>query len=468
MIEVRQTIEGHRSRVWRLRSTDECGPGGNFEWTTQWPRNIIRNATALDLLEIGKALHMADRTVRRSFRLGQRTRRLTVRIPVIDPVTWRRQSSLLEELAGFASADDWKLELTQSPKRPPKGAVPPASYRSVVALFSGGLDSLCGAAHLAQNDEAPLFVSHSPPGRSNNLRLIRGVWEEFRKEPFPEEQCVVFRLEIRERNAAGRRAMFQEHSRRTRPFFFLALACATAVDRGIPAVQMSENGALGLSLPIRADAYGAMCSRQAHEFLLRGFARLLGSVAPRTGGWRVFNPFAEMTKGEACLLLKGAGRLAKKAVSCEYVGRQAAFLRWWKERHPRAARQMGDGPQCGLCVPCLIRRAALFRASIPDPSHSYFFDARRVARSVSGERTYLGTTDEESPSVYRVGSEHVFFLRRFLEQCARSDEVEFSLQYMPELRFMLNPGCDISAKLRSCHRLIRKLKKEMTQFLDSR
>jgi hypothetical protein len=344
-----------------------------------------------------------------------------------------------------------------------------SSGRSTVALFSGGLDSLCGVAYLAQTRERPIFVSHSPPGRANNLRLIQGVWSELCNESFPEEQCAAFRLEIRERNRAGRRSMFQEHSRRTRPFFFLALACAIAVDQDVPVVQMSENGALGLSLPIRADAYGAMCSRQAHEFLLRGFSELLNSVAPRTGGWRVSNPFAEMTKGEACRVLKKAGKLAKYAISCEYVGRQAAFLRFWKRKHSRWARRIGDGPQCGLCVPCLIRRAALFSASIPDPTQSYFFDARRAMRSqTSGRGTYLQTREGDSPAVYRTGADHVFFLRRFCEQALRLDTVEFSLRYMPELRFSLNPGCDINGELRTYHALIKRLAGEMIQFLDSR
>src|SRR2546426_5082404 len=40
--------------------------------------------------------------------------------------------------------------------------------------------------------------------------------------------------------------LFPEPSRRTRPFFFFSLGCAVAMDVGASAVQISENGALGL------------------------------------------------------------------------------------------------------------------------------------------------------------------------------------------------------------------------------
>jgi hypothetical protein len=466
MIRVSAFREDHGKKVCSLASTKEVGAHGNFEWSIHSPGHSFLNPLALDLLEIGKSLHMADRMFRRSFRLGQRTRKLAVRIPVIDPRLWRREAALLEYLAGFSSADIWRLEFVQAAKRPVRRQSNDNSGRSVVALFSGGLDSLCGVAHLAQTAETPIFVSHSPPGRINNLLLIRGVWNEFRREYLTEEQCITFRLEIRERDRTKRRSMFQEHSRRTRPVFFLALACAVAIEHGIPAVQMSENGALGLSLPLRADAHGAMCSRQAHEVLLRGFARLLNSVAPRTGEWQVLNPFARMTKGEACGLLKGAGRLAKDAISCEYVGRQAAFLRFWKKTHRRVAHRIGDGPQCGLCVPCLIRRAALFKASIPDPDRLYFFDAHRVTNT---NKTYgYLAFGQEGPPIFRVAAEHVFFMRRFCDEALRLDEVEFSLKYMPELRFSVDPDCDINGSLRLRRNLIKRLAKEMLQFLDSR
>jgi hypothetical protein len=470
MIEVGESTATCSPNVYRLRSTAESAVRGNFEWTVHWPENLITDALALDLLEIAKSVHMADRMFRRSFRLGQRARSILVRVAVRNPTVWKRERRLLERLAGFATADNWRLDFCRSrAKRSRPRATRRSSIFSVVALFSGGLDSLCGAAYLAQKGEVPLFVSHSPPGRDHNRSLIRGVWKQFRKEDISAGQCVSFRLELRERDQGGHRRMFQEPSRRSRPFFFLALACAVAIEQGIPCVQMSENGALGLSLPIRADAYGAMCSRQAHEFLLRGFSELLNSVAPSAGAWRVYNPFVRMTKGDACDLLRGAAYLAKDAISCEYVGRQAAYARFWKRKHPRAGAKMGEGPQCGICVPCLIRRAALAKAGVPDSNREYFFDARRVRDwDERRPRPYLGLGSRIHLPIYRVAAEHVFHMRRFCEELLKLDCAGFAIKYMPELRFSLVRDRDSGRQLTENYVLMRKLAREMLEFLDAK
>src|SRR5262249_6349264 len=95
-----------------LRSTLESQKRPNFEWTIYWPGQQIYDSTALDLLEIAKGIHMADRMFRRRLRLGERTRMIVVRIPVEQPGLWKRVSSDIEELARFASTDCWKLEFT--------------------------------------------------------------------------------------------------------------------------------------------------------------------------------------------------------------------------------------------------------------------------------------------------------------------------------------------------------------------
>lgn len=465
-------VECHPARTvsYRVRSTIESCTRGNFEWTVHWPGQEIEDPIALDLLEIAKGIHLADRMFRRSSRLGQRTREIIVRVPVRQPGLWKREVLHLESLVRFTSVDNWRLEFTHAPqleKRKPSKK--PRSASSVVALFSGGLDSLCGAAYLAAlRNENPIFVSHSPPGQENNLRLIQGVWKAHGRVPVSPDQCVTFRLKVRERDTQGLRSMFQEHSRRTRPFFFLALACAVAVDQQIPAVQMSENGALGMSLPMRADAYGAQCTRQAHIHMLQGFAELLNRIIPLPHGWRIYNPFEDMTKGEACQLLKKASPLSKDAISCEYVGHQAAFLRSWIDKHPAARARFGKGPQCGICTPCLIRRAALYRAGISDPDERYFFNACRVLYKGEMLRaSYLAGDHQHHPPLYEAASPQVFFIRRFCDAVRSMSDFEFAIQYFPELRYLADTDEHAILKLRQCHHLIKKLASETIQFLDS-
>lgn len=454
---------------YRLRSLSESRAGGVYQWTVRWPGWEMTDPLALDLLEISKAVFLADRAVRRSLNFGQRTREFHLRIPVRRVAVWRRAKALLESLARFASTDVWKLEFrpAESRRQSRQQRKRAESTATVVALFSGGLDSLCGAAYLARAGQNPIFVSHSPPGRETCSSLVERTFAAFERGELRDDQCVTFRLEVRERERDGRRSMFQEPTRRTRPFFFLSLACSVALDTRVTTVQMSENGAFALSLPIRADAYGALCSRQAHAFLLHGFKELLNLVSPCAAGWMVYNPFEQMTKGEACQLLDRASYLACEAVSCEYVGRQAASLWAWKKKHPVLAGGVGKGPQCGVCLPCLVRRAALHKAHIPDPADAYFFDARKVHKWDVLSRSPSQRDAGRHPPLYYVAAPHVYHVRHFCERLRSMTPHQFAMQYLPELRLPQTPDSHSDEALRQRYHLVLCFANELQEFLDS-
>ncbi len=474
-IEIRAR-NGTDTVTYRLRRLSHAKKMGNYEWSASWPGHAITNPTAYDMLEIGKAIHLSDRAVRRSLRYGRRTREIHLSIPVLQPRLWRPATPLLESLARFASADIWKIEFTplaghDCPKSPKF-----ESKTGVVALFSGGLDSLCGAAYLAKTCAQPIFVTHSPPGRDSSVSLLQDVWRAFGRKELEAESFVTFRLRGRERNRKGVRSMFQEPTRRTRPFFFLTLACAVALESGVSTIQMSENGAFALSLPIRADAHGALCSRQAHANLLFGFQDLLQTVAPWLGEVRIVNPFAELTKGEECARYLGnAAALVHRAVSCEYVGRQAAFLRAWKKKHPMLASQfgLGVGPQCGVCLPCLVRRAALYknRHQVSDLDDLYFFDARRVRDwdpSTQARNGYvLSANPNNRPPLYDAAAAHVYHVRQFCARVLQMDKRSFAMQYLPELRLPQLPEFYSEQAVESHYDLVRRFAKELLQFLNA-
>jgi hypothetical protein len=241
-----------------------------------------------DFLRVGRAVHLADRLVRRGVRLNGNLRRIDVEIRVAEPKKWRRIAALLEELAEFATGgDSWSLSFGGGATDDVRSGIDKAREAfepTSVALFSGGLDSLCGAAWLAsQQDSRPLFVTHSPPGREAVHQLVQDVFRAFGRQ-LPAGACVDYRLELREASRSGSRSMFQEASRRTRPIFYLAIASATAIAHEVSTVQMIENGALALSLPHRADAHGPSIARQAHTFLLAGFQTLLRELVRRCLG----------------------------------------------------------------------------------------------------------------------------------------------------------------------------------------
>jgi len=120
---------------------------------------------ARDLSRIGQAAFLADRAFRRGQRLGQRTRDLRVVVPVEDTKLWSSLAEPITGLAGFVSQDRWQFEFVrQRTVAEGKRVSPRVSANACISLFSGGLDSLCGAAAAMRRGDTPIFVTHAPPG----------------------------------------------------------------------------------------------------------------------------------------------------------------------------------------------------------------------------------------------------------------------------------------------------------------
>src|SRR6266852_4394165 len=100
MIRVRGFGAGHEYSE-ALRPIGSRRGFGNFEWTTELAGLPTRSPVAADLLRVGRAVHLADRLVRRGVSISRNLRRIDVQVTVAEPVKWRRMASLLEELAEF-------------------------------------------------------------------------------------------------------------------------------------------------------------------------------------------------------------------------------------------------------------------------------------------------------------------------------------------------------------------------------
>lgn len=460
MIEIHQYLE-RDSKKYKLRERLDS-ERGHYTWNYHTTFGDLTNPLALDLLEIAKGVFLADRAFRRSLRLGGQTRRISVVIPVRKVGVWSAAARLVEDITRFVSSDEWHIRFTKlrAAPRPPRPARATIDPQSVVALFSGGLDSLCGAAYLYASNCHPVFVTHSPPGQERTKQLLFDLADKLGKSELTNEtQFASFRLFPIERNEAGVRKMFQEPSRRTRPFFFLALAGAVALDLGLQKIQMSENGALAVNLPVRKDAYGARCARQAHAKALREFQLLLRTVSADSRELCVTNPFEEMTKGDASRLLGSARSLARRSVSCEYVGKQAATLRAWINGHKRASVNIGSGPQCGLCIPCIVRRAALKAAGVADANSEYFFDARRVRFGKGHKKQFPGVP------LFSFISPNVYSMRQFSRQLIDLSFRDFVIDYFPELRLTIGNVEQFSGRCKRVYELEQEFGREIIEFL---
>lgn len=449
-------IEIHCEGQGALRIRPKTQTGGNYESSIYFSseNQSLTSPVARDLLRVGQAGFLADRAFRRGTVMGQRTRRLTVVLPVEEPNRWSNVSGLIGQLAEFASQDYWQFEFKPLRKTRAQKLRPPlmAPDNASINLFSNGLDSLCGAAAAFRRREVPILVSHSPPGVQLVRSRIAALAEALGYRGV-EPKFVNIRFRASDRDRYGRRNMFPERSRRTRPMLFLSMAGAVALELGIPKIHVNENGVLAINLPFESHLHGANASRHAHPETLRRFELLLSALWPFSSQPSVSNPFSQLTKAEEIRHLRKAKDLAERTITCEYAGQQMAMLiNWLKGTRGRyrVARE------CGLCMPCLVRRCAMESAGLFETEGHYVFDVRRTLKK---QKAY-----QDAP-LFRVVRDNIKTLYAFSRKIDRMKKSEFALAYLSDLSLLPASLEDIGETTRSAYRLYQRFAREIIDFI---
>ena len=214
-----------------------------------------------------------------------------------------------------------------------------------MCLFSGGLDSAIGVIDLLKDDRKPLLVSHAYKGDRTHQTIIvekiSGRYSHFAVNANP--VAVV-----------GEK---RDITMRTRSCNFLAFAAlaASAVQtvNQLPRVELfvPENGFISLNAPLTTRRIGSLSTRTTHPYFLSLVQEIFDTVGIPC---LIKNPYQFMTKGEMVLGCKDQQLLKQiigKTVSCSH----------WKRANQ----------QCGYCVPCSIRRAALHAGGNSDDGYQY-------------------------------------------------------------------------------------------------
>jgi 7-cyano-7-deazaguanine synthase in queuosine biosynthesis len=230
---------------------------------------------------------------------------------------------------------EWTLNFEAAENAPvPEQQAVDDSGVSAVALFSGGLDSTCGASILTN------------PKRTRLVGFYTGqktLQEELAKK-LNLSPPVQWTWSPRPPKGRGVSYFY-------RSFLFLALAAVTAESWGARKILQFENGILALAIPPSAN-YRMTCHAhpKLHQFACELFSSLFG------GTWKVENPFQMNTKRECYAAMadavgKGpATELASMTQTC------------WAYRSPRVrGGKKRPGVSCGVCVPCIVRRTAVFQ-----------------------------------------------------------------------------------------------------------
>lgn len=341
-------------------------------------------ARVLDFLTISLAVTAADTFVLRKNADDGWCRVIHLDLPVSDVKFWLSQKELLEKTLNFLSGDIWKFtfieesydfKINTSPRKNFKKI--PIKAHDCVCLFSGGLDSAIGAIDLLSVGKDPLLVSHGYKGDKSHQMRIKSSLDDFFGGSIG--HLILNAHPVTAKSGCRDR----EITMRTRSLSFLAfgLLGAAAVQAFISpfgakdslAVEkdhsqaskrmklyVPENGFISINPPLTRRRIGSHSTRTTHPQFLTGIQELFD----RAGfSCEIENPCAFKTKGEMmqlCRRPKLLENILKETVSCSH----------WKR-----SRQ-----QCGICLPCLIRRCSInsyghttFDAtySYPDISHAF-------------------------------------------------------------------------------------------------
>lgn len=316
------------------------------------------SARAWDLAALAMAVTAADRHVNRlAVSEDGWTRALRIDVAVTDPELWCTLSPLVERMLSFLTGDIWTVGFVADGLQPspPKPAVK-ARSETCVSLLSGGLDSLIGAIDLSAKGERPIFVSNRVRGDCRRQRY-------FALQVGAGDSVVAL-------NHNARTGKNPEISQRPRSLAFIAFGvlAATTLDRYIDGAEVDlhvpENGFISLNVPLTRLRSGSLSTRTTHPVFIRDMQELLVKLGLRV---RLRNEYALKTKGEmmaGCSNPSLLAKLAPQSMSCGRSSRPAGLAQK-PYRH------------CGRCLPCLVRRAAIFYhgKSISSDTTPYAFPA---------------------------------------------------------------------------------------------
>jgi 7-cyano-7-deazaguanine synthase in queuosine biosynthesis len=333
-----------------------------------------------DLLDVALATYVADRLsprvgVRKSRRLRNWKRVIHLTVSVRRLEIWKR-SDVVESLAHvlqFFTDDVWQLNFVR--RRAPGRLSETQNYLFAnplpkpvgVALFSGGLDSFCGAVQQMSecSRHSFAFVSGVTNSRQRfeQREQIKAISREVGRQVC--HVTIPFGLKWHGKSSRG---FGEEASQRTRGFLFLTLGAVTAIAAGASELSIFENGIGAINLPYDASQVGSFNSRAVHPLALLRMGEFLTTLRGKEFVFQ--SPFLFQTKGEMCChpTVQSLSAYIPRTFSCDGF--------------PVHARKK---PQCGSCTSCLLRRLSLQSAGLSkfDPANGYVADLSNSKSKVS-------------------------------------------------------------------------------------
>lgn len=307
-----------------------------------------------DMVWLATTIFLADRTTIRNKGWG---RDLRVSVPTSNADLWNCVRDEVEEMLCFLTSDEWHVTFTAGnldfapPDR--QNEFLESNAPELVCLFSGGADSVCGAVQAILEGRRVALLSHWDwTGHSGTQSELAKHLERILGIELPHLQVNLGRSAKQINGVAFR----NEPSRRSRGLLFMALGLGMASARGNIPLLIAENGFTSLNPSLAPERRGALTTRTTHPMFLKRLQTIMRATNSHAD---FMNPFKSSTKGEMFKALANeigrgdASELLSKSHSCSHVQ--------WGGRYGRS-----PGTQCGVCLGCVVRRAAFIESDLDD------------------------------------------------------------------------------------------------------
>jgi hypothetical protein len=300
-------------------------------------------AVIYDAMVVSASIEFADLSVKRPSRGW--ARRITLRIPVHDPVRWNDSavSNSLHDALGFLTGDFWTLEFVKRLKAveaPIQECLPFPRPTEAVIAYSDGMDSRA-VAGLAGKTLGDKLVRVRVGSKAADKAVIDGQLLPFARVPYRFKK-------IKMSN--------RESSARTRGFKFAMISGLAAHLADAPQILVPESGqgSIGPALITVSHAYP---DYRNHPLFTKRMARFL-TVLLKNPVEFVF-PRLWQTKGETLR------EFAALPESDSWKTTRSCWrdVRWSALDHKHL--------QCGICAACMLRRMSVHAAGLREEDGIY-------------------------------------------------------------------------------------------------
>lgn len=321
-------------------------------------------SVGFDFLLISAMVYGIDDLLsREKYSINGWTREFEVQFPVNNVDVWHSTKDRFNEALTFLTGDHWSISfihlntemyIERANRR--RSLIQQYNFDdySFASLFSGGLDSLIGVIDELvniENDNKGIFISHSDGAHAgpkiDQERLLPGLEMNFQNSI----EHLSLRVGLSNIDQDGVKIK-RDSNQRSRSILFLGIA--SYVVNSVPNINtllLPENGTISLNHPLTPSRSSSLSTRTTHPYFIDKIQEILTEVGITVV---IHNPYSLKTKGEMvfeCLSRTALIELFTQSASC---GKRGHTAHW----------DIKNAKQCGVCMPCIYRRASLHKLNI--------------------------------------------------------------------------------------------------------